>query len=75
MHVCVYACMYICMYMVSFHVCTYNMCDKHIICSYISLVYITKYIIFELDLVLDRFLIFREFEIDKIKILESIYTI
>ena len=37
--------------------------------------YITKFIIFELKHVLDKFIIFKEFQMDKIQNLESIYTI
>ena len=37
--------------------------------------YITKFIIFELKHILDKFIIFKEFQMDKIQNLESIYTI
>ena len=37
--------------------------------------YITRFIIFELKHILDKFIIFKEFQMDKIQNLESIYTI
>ena len=46
---------------------------KYII--YITYLYITKYVTFELDHILDRFLIFREFQINKLQNLRPIYTI
>ena len=42
---------------------------------YIIYKYVTKYVLFEKNQILDRFLIFREFQIDKMQNLESIYTI
>ena len=37
--------------------------------------YITRFIIFKLKHILDKFIIFKEFQMDKIQNLESIYTI